>query len=105
VAGGGVSAWLYVLECGDGSLYTGWTNRLEKRLLAHEKGVGGKFTRSRLPVRLVAAWRKRSEKEARSAEVYFKQLSRGEKMERVGRASTKSLPTRVRARVGKRSAN
>ena len=43
----------YILRCADGSLYTGWTNGLEKRLRAHNGGTGGKFTRARLPVELV----------------------------------------------------
>ena len=42
--------WVYILKCGDGSLYTGWTNDLEKRVRAHAAGRGAKYTRSRLPV-------------------------------------------------------
>jgi putative endonuclease len=42
--------YAYILRCGDGSLYTGWTNNLEKRLAAHNRGKGSKYTRSRLPV-------------------------------------------------------
>ena len=45
--------YAYILECGDGTLYTGWTNDLEKRLKTHNEGKGGKYTRSRLPVKLV----------------------------------------------------
>lgn len=41
---------VYILRCGDGSLYTGWTNDFEKRLRSHQEGNGGKYTRSRLPV-------------------------------------------------------
>ena len=40
----------YILRCADGSLYTGWTNDLEKRLAAHNAGRASKYTRSRLPV-------------------------------------------------------
>ena len=39
----------YILRCADGTLYTGWTNDLEKRLRAHKAGKGGSYTRSRLP--------------------------------------------------------
>lgn len=47
-------AWsLYILECGDGSFYTGVTNNLEKRFEAHSRGKGSKYTRSHLPVELV----------------------------------------------------
>ena len=47
--------WVYMLECGDGSLYTGWTNDLARRLAAHQSGRGAKYTRGRAPVRLVYA--------------------------------------------------
>ena len=47
--------WVYLLRCGDGSLYTGCTNDLSRRLSAHSRGKGAKYTRSRLPVELV--WR------------------------------------------------
>jgi putative endonuclease len=45
--------FVYILECGDGSLYTGSTNDLEKRVKAHNAGKGAKYTRSHLPVKLV----------------------------------------------------
>lgn len=41
---------VYMLRCGDGSLYTGWTNDFVKRLAAHQSGKGAKYTRSHLPV-------------------------------------------------------
>lgn len=44
---------VYMLRCADGSLYTGWTYDIEKRLAAHSDGSGAKYTRSRLPVELV----------------------------------------------------
>ena len=46
---------VYILRCGDGSLYTGWTNDLPRRLKAHQAGKGGRYTRSHLPVAL-AYW-------------------------------------------------
>ena len=45
--------YTYILECNDGSLYTGWTNKIEKRLESHNAGKGSKYTRARLPVKLV----------------------------------------------------
>lgn len=45
--------YVYLLRCGDGSLYTGVTNDLSRRLAAHQAGRGAKYTRSRLPVELV----------------------------------------------------
>ena len=44
---------VYILRCGDGTLYTGCTNDLVRRLRAHQSGRGAKYTRSRLPVELV----------------------------------------------------
>jgi putative endonuclease len=46
-------AWVYLLRCGDGSLYCGWTTDLDARLAAHAAGKGAKYTRARLPVELV----------------------------------------------------
>ena len=71
---------VYMLRCGDGSLYTGWTNDLEKRLKAHAAGKGGKYTRARLPVALVYTEACESAHEARSREWHIKQLTRAEKL-------------------------
>ncbi len=73
------SCWVYVLECGDGSYYTGWTNDLAKRVRSHQAGKGGKYTRSRLPVRLIKKWRAKNRSEAMGKEAKFKLLSRKEK--------------------------
>ena len=45
--------YVYILKCSDDSLYTGWTNNLEKRVKAHSNGKGAKYTKFRLPVELV----------------------------------------------------
>ncbi len=45
--------YVYMLECGDGTLYTGWTTDLAQRVRAHNNGTGAKYTRARRPVRLV----------------------------------------------------
>ena len=71
---------VYILRCGDGSLYTGWTNDLEHRLKMHAEGRGGKYTRSHLPVELVYSESYETSHEARSREVKIKQLSREEKL-------------------------
>jgi len=71
---------VYILACGDGSLYTGWTDDLERRLRSHEQGRAAKYTRSRLPVRL-AGWIPAADaSQAKSVEARFKQLSRQEKL-------------------------
>ena len=78
------TCWVYVLECGDGSYYTGWTNDLAKRVRSHQSGKGGKYTRSRLPVRLIKKWKAKNRSEAMRKEAFFKSLSRREKGKKLG---------------------
>ena len=77
--------YVYILRCGDGSLYTGWTNDLEHRLRMHSEGRGCKYTRSHLPVELVYSESFETSHEARSREAKIKQLSRREKLELIHR--------------------
>jgi putative endonuclease len=70
----------YILRCADGTFYTGWTNDLDGRLLAHNAGKGAKYTRSRLPVELVYRETFATKEEAMSREWHLKQLSRQEKL-------------------------
>ena len=72
--------YIYILRCADGSLYTGWTNDLEKRLAAHRSGKGGKYTRARLPVELVYSERYDTKQAAMRREWEIKQLPREEKL-------------------------
>lgn len=72
--------YTYILRCGDGTLYTGWTNDLEKRLASHNAGTGGKYTRSRLPVTLVYFEEHETKREAMQREWAIKQLTREEKL-------------------------
>ena len=71
--------YTYILRCKDGSLYTGWTNDLEKRIRTHNEGRGGKYTRSRLPVELVYHEEFETKEEAMRREWEIKQLTRAEK--------------------------
>ena len=73
-------AYTYILECGDGSLYTGWTNDLGKRVKTHNAGQGAKYTRSRLPVRLVYFETFADKQAAQSREWQIKQLTRAQKL-------------------------
>ena len=77
--------WVYILRCGDGSLYTGWTNDLEHRLRMHSAGKGSKYTRSHLPVELVYTEEYDTSAQARSREVKIKRLSREEKLRLIER--------------------
>ena len=72
--------YTYILECADGTLYTGWTNDLEKRLETHNAGKGGKYTRTRLPVRMVYAEAHEDKREAMRREYRIKQMPRAEKI-------------------------
>ena len=74
-------AYMYVLTCSDGSLYTGYTTDIERRLKAHNAGKGAKYTRSRLPVKLLYHECFNSKQEAQSAEAYFKKKTRQEKLD------------------------
>ena len=72
--------WVYMLRCGDGSLYTGWTNDLDRRLAVHQAGKGGKYTRSRLPVELAWCETCETKEQAMSREWHLKRLTRAEKL-------------------------
>ena len=72
--------YTYILRCADGSLYTGWTNDLSRRVAAHQAGRGGKYTRARLPVELVYYEQFDTKSEAMRREWEIKQLSREEKL-------------------------
>ena len=78
-------AWVYILRCADGSLYTGWTVDLERRLASHLAGDGSRYTRSRLPVELVASFAMADASAARREEARIKRLSRAAKLALVGR--------------------
>lgn len=68
-----------MLRCSDGSLYTGYTNDLDNRVEAHNSGRGAKYTRGRLPVKLVYFEEFETKEEAMSREWHIKRLSRSEK--------------------------
>jgi putative endonuclease len=73
--------WLiYILECSDGSLYTGATNDLEARLQRHRAGKGARYTRSRLPVRLAYREACKDHSSALRREYEVKRLKRKEKL-------------------------
>jgi putative endonuclease len=70
---------VYVIECADGSYYTGYTTDLERRLREHDEGEGAKYTRGRTPVELVHTERFDSRSAAMSREYEIKQLTRVQK--------------------------
>lgn len=71
--------YIYILKCSDNTLYTGWTNDLDKRFKIHSQGKGAKYTKGRLPVELVYFEEFDNKVDAMKREYKIKQLSRGEK--------------------------
>ena len=75
----------YSVECSDHTLYTGWTNDLEKRIEAHNTGKGAKYTKTRRPVRLVYFETFATKEEAMSREYHIKRMSRQEKIKLISK--------------------
>ena len=72
-------AYMYVVECCDDSYYTGYTTDVKKRVAVHNSGKGAKYTRARLPVKLIYAEGFDSKEEAMSAEALLKRKKRPQK--------------------------
>jgi len=79
--------YIYILRCRDGSLYTGWTNDLAKRIEAHNKGQGAKYTKGRGPVELIYHEEYSNKSEALKREYAIKRLSRAQKLELIQKSS------------------
>lgn len=77
---------VYILECRDGTLYTGITDRLEHRLKAHNEGKGAKYTRGRGPVKLLWQEQCPDHSYALRREIQIKRLSRSEKLVLIGKS-------------------
>ena len=75
--------YAYMLLCSDGSIYSGYTVNLEKRILSHNKGKGAKYTRSRLPVKLVYYEIFNTKAEAMKKEAALKRLSHMDKIKMI----------------------
>lgn len=76
--------YLYILRCGDGTLYTGITTDVERRLEAHRQGRGAKYTRGREPLELAYQEECGTHSEALKREYAVKQLTREEKEDLIG---------------------
>ncbi len=79
------SAYMYVVECSDRTLYTGYTTDLERRIKTHNSGKGAKYTRHRRPVKLLYSERFPDKSSAMKAEAAFKKKSRKEKLDYIER--------------------
>ena len=87
-----MACFVYMLRCGDGSLYTGSTTDLARRLAAHRSGRGAKYTRSRQPVEL-AYWEAVPDwSAALRREAAIKRLTRAEKLALIAGAELRPLP-------------
>ena len=76
------SLWyVYVLQCSDNSLYCGITTDVERRVSEHQSGVGAKYTRARLPVKLLVFWTEENRSDATKAEIVFKRLKKKKKLQ------------------------
>ena len=76
--------YTYIVRCKDGSLYTGWTNDIEKRIKAHNERKGPKYTKSRRPVKLVYYEEFQTKEEAMKREYAIKHMRRKEKEKIIG---------------------
>lgn len=76
--------YCYIVECADGTYYTGWTTDPERRLKTHNKGLGAKYTSMRLPVKLVYVEEQPDRKTAMKREVAIKKMRRQGKQKLIG---------------------
>ena len=77
--------YVYMLRCGDGSLYTGSTTDVERRLREHQGGTGARYTRSRPPVTLAYAEKAPDRSAAQRREAAIKKLPRAQKLKLIGK--------------------
>ena len=73
--------YVYILECNDQSLYTGITNNLQNRVIAHNSGKGAKYTKARLPVKLVYKESYKTKGDSLKREFEIKKMKRTEKLD------------------------
>jgi putative endonuclease len=85
-------AWVYIVRCGDGSLYTGWCVDVARRLGEHRAGRASKYTASRLPVELVFVAAQSDRAAARREEARIKALARRDKLAMIGAAAAHGGP-------------
>lgn len=80
--------FIYIVRCADGTLYTGWTTDLTRRIAAHNAGCGAKYTRSRRPVTLLYHESFATKEEALRREYAIKQLPREKKLQLIKQEET-----------------
>lgn len=75
--------YIYIIKCKDKSLYTGWTNNLERRFKAHQEGKGAKYTKGRGPLELVYFEEFEDKSKAMKREYEIKKMSREKKLKMI----------------------
>jgi len=75
-----MTCYCYIVQCSDGTFYTGWTTDPERRVAQHNKGIGAKYTRARRPVILVYLEEQENRREAMKREIVIKKMSRARKI-------------------------
>ncbi|WP_026895943.1 GIY-YIG nuclease family protein [Clostridiisalibacter paucivorans] len=76
--------YVYIVQCNDETLYTGWTTDIERRINEHNRGIGSKYTRARLPVELKHLEKYKTKKDAMKREWQIKKMSRKDKLNLIG---------------------
>lgn len=74
------ACYCYIVECADGTYYTGWAVDPERRLAVHNKGRGARYTRTRLPVKLVYVEEQPDRTTAMKREIAIKRMDRARKL-------------------------
>jgi putative endonuclease len=85
-------AWVYMLRCADGSLYTGWSTDVQRRLARHREGKASRYTASRRPVELAIALPMADRTAAMREEARIKTLDRAAKLALIAASETAQLP-------------
>jgi putative endonuclease len=75
--------YVYIVECSDGTLYTGISNNIDKRIREHNSGIGARYTKGRRPVKLLAKWDCADKSHASKMEYGIKGLTRAAKLQSI----------------------
>jgi putative endonuclease len=87
-----MSCYCYIVECADGTYYTGWTTDPERRVATHNKGRGAKYTKMRLPVKLLYVEEQPDRKTAMKRERAIKKMPRSRKQKLIGQGHSSAVP-------------
>jgi len=78
--------YCYIVECADGTYYTGWTTDPERRVATHNKGRGAKYTKTRLPAKLIYVEEQPDRKSAMKREIAIKKMGRAGKKKLISKS-------------------